>query len=58
MKRILFFIALAILTAACCSQNSQKDEFPFDVPAEYLEERADIPVFWKATTKEVFATFA
>ena len=52
MKRIILLIALTVL-AISCDRQKQTTEFPFDVPKEYLEEREDIPVFWKATTYEI-----
>ena len=54
MTRIVTIIAALSLLAACSepSEDWRKD-FPYDVPAEYLEERADIPPFWVATTTEI-----
>jgi len=53
MIRIAFYIILAMLSVCSCRQADQTAEFPYDVPAEYLEERADIPAFWVTTTREV-----
>ena len=54
MKNIIIgFIALAILFSCKTVDNSSVKDFQFNVPAEYLEEREDIPAFWLATTKEI-----
>ena len=50
MKKLTLLLAICLFTA-CVSQKSA--DFPYNVPAEYLEERADIPSFWLATTAEV-----
>ena len=51
MKQFFIFLAIAVMTTACCQQKEA--DFPFDVPEEYLAEREDIPEFWLTTTKEV-----
>ena len=57
MKRFSFFCACALMVAATCScgQNDSKADFPYNVPAEYLEEAENIPAYWIATTSEVEA---
>ena len=47
------YIALSVLAIIGCSRNDGTADFPYDVPAEYLEEREDIPDFWVATTAEI-----
>ena len=45
-----------MVAAACsCGQNDPKADFPYNVPAEYLEEAENIPSYWIATTAEVEA---
>ena len=54
MTKLTTILAALCLFAACSQQAKDPlADFPFDVPAEYLEEREDIPSFWVATTAEV-----
>ena len=50
MNKLTLYILIVCLIAACSPKSS---DFPFDVPAEHLEEREEIPSFWLATTAEI-----
>lgn len=54
MKRLIIssIAVLSVLLMPSC-KSEKVCEFPFNVPAEYLEEREDIPDFWCASTAEV-----
>lgn len=54
MTKLTTILAALCLLAACSQQAKDPlADLPSDVPAEYLEEREDIPSFWVATTAEV-----
>ncbi len=53
MKQLFISICLALLMLTACQWHENADSFPYNVPAEYLEEASEIPDFWLSTTKEV-----
>ena len=64
MTKLTTIFAALCLLVACKNGTVSNDRndcndckcdagFPYNVPAEYLEEREEIPSFWVATTAEV-----
>lgn len=51
MNRLMTLAALCLALMTACSPKTS--EWSFDIPDGYLDEREDIPAFWKATTSEV-----
>lgn len=47
------FIFLISMIAASCSTPEQKTISEFNIPAHYLEQPANIPVFWKTSLEEI-----
>lgn len=53
MRVLKTFAALLPLILIFSCNSADKTAFPYNVPAEYLEEREDIPPFWIASTAEI-----
>lgn len=49
----LWIITVILIGVSCVPKNDTKTDFPYNVPAEYLEEATDIPPFWISTTDEI-----
>lgn len=47
------FAFVGLLIASACSAPEETEQAAFDIPEDYLEQPAEIPVFWKTTLGEV-----